>query len=739
MKKFIMTIVSLVLAGSMAFGLAACGNKTNPDDNKDDTNNNQPGDNNNEGDGGNGGEGGAISAEGWAKLFDGLGELDSYTLTTGFTEGSGLKYNGEYVTEDTTFSNPTLGMMVPMLLEMMDLDEKNPNTYEDTSVEKYDFKRGIVEESSYVGEDKMDYAVVNGTTINTYNWSRRFDDGEEVTYLSGRNYTGYTSNAQALAVFKAENDPFERLLSQEFSGTGEHANVNGNIYELYSIFEYDEAAGVYSATVAAPESYYPEGTEVKVEFKIENGAIVKYTYQIAIESTLVELMENMDGDLEGVDMSVIAPMLEGFTYEFFENEYIQLTNVNSTTINVPGNIEEQVVSSRTYMVVSDETAYKDLFNNLGGNEGTVRLSCNGYEEDIYKSIDAQYNADLNLLKITQEVNDYENDIHERQTKLYWATDDGMKIYTAEYDETEYGYLEFKCWSNYVETEEISGDKTAALMELLPAEMQLYFNLNGKPMAEQFSLFKFVGYDEFEANVTVNGEELRIGLSYDYNEQSDKFNFYGYSVRNNDDYSYVSLSTGNLTNSNEGLPEVDGTPVTEAEWKAIVEPWYNLKNVTIENGGDKIIIDIAADGKSGKIYNVSEYEGSRRYIEFECTDGSTYTVTIYSCQYSGWDDENHKEIFTWYKEQYEEVEYEWLLNESGAYILSYLNENLGNSWANVTYNSMTKGYVYNEGEYENYTILVGEGKFTFNGWTLSNKGTTVVGEIPADILAGAIER
>lgn len=719
MKKFIMAILSLVLAGSMVFGIAACSNNSGPN---------------------NGGGGPGLTAEQkWAKMFEDVETLDNATFTVAQNSSMDLKYNGEYVTEDTVFEDEEVRLTMQMLLTYM-MGGENPSVYERTQGAKVDYANGKAEmfDNDY---SRGDTYIVDGTTVKEHYWTEYFDsDGNHngEGYYTTTIYKGYSSNEMAKEALKSGLGIFEYSMLYDLfapAGTEEEdlEEAAGTLAELYNEFSFDSATDKYTADLY----YLNMGIDMTIEITVKDGYLSTVSASKDMDMSFADYMK-MSGEFEWTDEEYEEAKIKyaGITMLVSMSSVNTISDIGTTVVTVPTDIEELESSSKEVYVLN-ETTYKSMFNGLLGNEGTVSLMISNYNDGVSTRIDVNYNAELNIAKITNSTDDYENDIHQRQTKLYWATDDGMKIYTAQYEVSEYGYLEFKGWSNKVESQSITGDKTAALLALLPAEMQYYFNFNGKPMAEQFSLFELVGYNDYEAIITVDGKEVKIKLEYGYDETAGRVYFNGYNIRRDGEYTYVSLGTGNLINSNEGLPEVEGTTVTESQWKAIVEPWYNLKNVTIENGGDRIVIDIAADGKSGKIYNVSEYEGSRRYIEFEWSHDEFYTMTRYYCEYNGWDDENHKEIFTWYKEQHE-VSYEELLSVSGAYILSYISEDLGNSWANVTYNPMTKGYVFNDGGDENYTILVGEGKFTFDGWTLSNKGTTVAGEIPADILASAEE-
>ena len=741
MKRFVTTLISILLAGTMAFSLAACGGGNN---NEEEGGNNQGG--NTESGGGAGDDNTEMTEEQkWAKMFTDFVDLDNFTLETGYTSSSGLKYKGEYVTADTVYDNQMQQMVAAEFLQEIG-DGENPSTSESTSTTKYDFSNGIIEEEYYEG--KQDYTIVDGTTINEYSWSRHYkDDDTYEYYLENDKYIGYASNEQALAALKARKNPFSSILESEIIGTGEHADVKGTIDEVYEIFEYDETAGVYSAVIGVDINGAPEDMVVTVKIKVNDGAIVGYTSEMSMEMSLADMMGSMM-DAEDEDGGDMSDMFEGFTYSGAVVETIELTNINSTVIAVPSDIDAQVEDEHIYSVITDEAAYKAMFDALPGNEGTIRLSAVKNSGYIYSYTEVEFNEELGLLKISEKIENYSDESRTQETKLYWATDDGINVYTAEYDnEGNSYYPEFTGWSDAV-TEAVSGDKTAALIAKMPAEIQLYFNMNGKKMAEQFSLFELHDYNNYEADVALGDNEYRVYLDYGYNQEVEKLYINGYNVFDKNDDSayissntYISLGEGNIIESGEGIPEIEGVTVTEAEWKAVVEPWYNLKNVTItEMYGATVLVDIAADGKSGKIYRVSDYVYNCSYLEFEVNDDGLYAITVYSCSYNGWGEDKQ-----WYKDQYTVETLDMVLSYGNAYTLGYFSDYafdgkpMGEIWESVQYNPMTKGYEIRIDEYTVYRLSVGTNSITFEGKTLSNVGTTVAGEIPADVLANAVER
>lgn len=510
MKKFITAIVSLVLAGTMTVGLVACGNKTNPDDNKDDTNSNQPDDNNNEGDGnGDGNQEQDGASEEWAELFNDLYELDNYTYIAQNNITAGLKYNGEYITAETEIGNQFLAQSVSALLSEFGLDEANPTVTEETSTTKVDLTHGIIESPSSYDDSKNDYSIVEGTTVKEYGWRNSSDEEGFYEYI----YSGYASNEQAIERVRENRNPFRFLLSEQLRGTGEYADVTGTIGELYEIFEYDEATGVYSATIAE-DPLNPESEGFLMSVKVENGVINSFNLEMETEMNIAEEM--------GI------PALNGLTYVMVISSGAEISEIGTTQITVPADLDEQVLYVSNSYAIPDEAAYKSMFYDSGyfGDESTIRMIVDSAPIGNNTSTTAEYNVAQNILRITTTVWSEDWGSETISSKLYWATDEGLKVYTAIYDDNSYSKI--IGWSE-PETEAITGDKDAALFAKLPAEMQIYFNLNGKPMAEQFGEFILSGYNNYYTCMNLEGTDYRVFLDYKYNETEERYSLSGYNI------------------------------------------------------------------------------------------------------------------------------------------------------------------------------------------------------------------
>lgn len=728
MKKLITTIGSLVLAGTMTFGLAACGG-------------------NGGGNSGTGGGGGQTEAQKWAAMVEGLNTIDNYTVTSNDSQSQGLKYKGEYVDEDTVYDGDEMEQMFKQMFVSGMLEEiggQNPVSQDAISVSYADFANGKFATTSYYDEEKFDYVLVDGTSVKDYSWYVRegsgdpeeFEENESGYYVD--EYIGYKNAAQAKAALKENENPLKIMIETEFTGLGDKANVQGTVSEIYELFTYNSSKSAYVARLGTLGiMMVPDGTPVDLEVKVSNGKIVGYNMDVALEMSLADFMGqfmNEDEEGEGGGMPDMSEMLEGLTIEIGILSEMTISNIGSTTINVPEDLDDQVFvydngdrAEDVYYVIADENAYKAMFDGLLGDEDTVRFSYGNYPENhtVY------YNGELGLLKIVEE--NYETG--EKSAKIYWATEEGLKVYTAVYDDGN-----FDGWSS-PETEAISGNKTEALLSKAPNDVKLYFNLGGKHMSEQFDLFEVRHYNNYQAKITVGETEYGFEIYYNYNENSQKLVFSGYSLYDSDteDYIYVSVGVGYLQND-DGLPEVEGETVTEDEWKALVEPWYNLKNITITNGYEKTLVDIAADGSSGKIYHISDYTSNSWYITFE-KNGDTYAMTKYYFN-EGWDYDTQTPTGNWVKVTSQGLSYNDILDAADLEMLKKLGgevfwdndtsslKTIGDMWASVKYNPMTKEY---EVEDQWISIAFGQNKLVYNGTTIfSNKGTTVAGELPDEV-------
>ena len=739
MKKFISAIVSLVLAGSMTLGLAACGG------------NNQGGNDEN-GDGGNGGNNGQTgeeTAEILQNAIDATLALPNYTLTEIMQASMSLKYNGEALKPEDELGTVSMGegdgattmpITGALILNMFGMEESE-ELYDEITTFKYDFINGkVAKDDSYYdyeagGQvDYIKYVEVEGTTINFYE--------KNSVYNTKTEYVGYADNATAKKVLQNSYDmELNNIFDAEFKGVGENSEREGTILELLDLFTAESDGKTYSAKL---KSLYEMPFELEYKLTVEDGKMIGFNLSYDGEIDFVEYLESMGG--EGLSVSLNNDT-DKITVASGAVEGMEITNIGSTSISIPA--EDKVVDKdnvHTEMVLSDKALYEKMFADKLSDEGTVslRMSKSEYDNDTKTSestsVTVTVNEQLNIAKVKKNYRKYVDGDRVEDTvgtTLYWATDDGMKIYTAEYNGGNY----FDGWSEEVITEAISGSKFDALIAKLPQEMQVYFNLNGKRMAEQFNQLKIVNYTKLATEVTVNGKKVPVQINYDY---------YSDGVVNLNDYYYgdvsVSVSVGYL-NSDARLPEIGTTTVTEEQWKELVTPWININNVTIKTDDGTTLIDIAEDGTSGKIYFLGNRSTSI-YAEFAPSTEAEgqLTMKVYTLEYY-WNSQTERNEVVWSKKELTSDTFEDLLVKSGLRNYYYnvqrlVNPYYGSSYDKtileiydeVAYNAMLQTYNFGY-----YSISFVDGTLIWRdgggiSFIMMNCGTTVPGEIPAEALA-----
>lgn len=758
MKKFVTAIVSLVLAGSMAFGLAACNDKGgNGGDNSG---------GNNGGDGNGGGLTGEQVAETLQNAIDATLALPNYTLTESMQASMSVKYNGEVINAETELGMVTIGegetaMSMPLTGDMLldgifDMDE-GELVLDETTTSKYDFTNGKIAASDsywdYEADESVDYISymeVEGATINIY--EKSMDYSTHDVYNKKTEYVGYADNATAKEVlrksYKTELNSI--LFDAEYKGTGENSEREGNLLDLLDLFKAEVDGKTYSAKLKSQDEL---PIDVEIKLTVENGRLTGFNGGVDGDIDFVEYFNSMVGESTGMSI-VLNDETDKLTIDVEMNESVELSAIGSTTISIPS--EDKVVDDNnvnTQRVLSNKSLYEKMFADRVAVDGTVSLNMDkyNYDDDTDTSENTSFtvtvNEQLGIAKVKESYRKYvDGDRVEETTttKLYWASDDGMKIYTAEHNDGGY----FQGWSEEVVTEAISGSKSEALIAKLPAEIQVYFNLNGRPMAEQFELFEITDYTDLTTEITVNGKKVPIKINYSY-YADDEIYLNGYVYGD----SWIYVNTGYLNEDGE-LPEIDTDTVTEEQWKGLVTPWLNSSNVTIRTEQGEALIDIAADGKSGKIYFISNRSNvSSIYAEFapSTEDEGQLTMTFYSSGYY-WNSETETSELVWHKEQVTSESLEILLYYSGLWRYCQPVQNLlrptfganydksiADIYDEVSYNAMLQMYSFNNYglSFINGTLIVKEsGSETC---VLMNCGTTVAGEIPADIVANAVEQ
>lgn len=358
MKKFITGLISLLLAGSMAFGLAACNNET-------DKNGNTPEGNTPEGntpDGDDGDDGKLTEAE-WKAAFSDLGALDNYTVTSTEIERQSLLLDGELLKKtDVLIADPDTSeplLTGETLLEQMNMTE-NPKEETDVDLFKYDFANG----KAQTGDE---YCIADGVTVIQYN--PNYDDitdpddpeAEPEHVLSGYNktvYTGYSSAEKAKSVLKKDkgNNDFA---GQQFTGVGDNADKKGVLGELYEIFTYDKEENSYSADIYPLEmgEYIEEGLKFSIKFIFgDDEKIEKMVTVMKMEMDFSDMMgDSAEGMPEGLTM---------LTESIAESAF---SDIGTTTVTLPGDIESKVKDSNERRVLSSETDWNSAWQDFNSS------------------------------------------------------------------------------------------------------------------------------------------------------------------------------------------------------------------------------------------------------------------------------------------------------------------------------------------------------------------------------------
>lgn len=702
-----------------------------------------------------------VTKEQWVALFDALELIENATLTETTYQKMGVKYKGEYIDADTEYDNETVEMMMQMLYREMLGGVDNPYEYTRVGMTRVDLPNGIVE-MGYDDAERNEYYIVDGTTIYDYYWSSY--SNRYTTYQ----YMGYASHEQALQVLRDDiRASFDgTIVFEEFipAGTAEedYAESAATLAELYDEFTYDNDTDTYTIRVIHPYIDLEDGVELSI--RLENGHIASVAMNLDLDMSLIDyyIMDSGDVDSEDPEFLAMAELLEGATVEAVQRETITISAIGTTTVTVPSDLEEVAAQGSVYTsyVLSDEEDYRAMFKEHLGEEGTIQLRYDEYGDGYGNYYYYLYNAGLGLLKVTVEKNNYEQGIYNRESVLYWAHDGKVSTYTAEYEDGMWG--ELSGWGQPVD-EAYSGTAEAALLEKMPAELQLYFNFDGKPLSEQFDKFELLGYTTLAAELA-DGENLQ--LNTEYNSTTETFILYGYYAG---DDMYVAVESGNLFDSYEGLPEVEGTPVTQAEWEALVNSWIlggdtGAINMAVSRYSSTAYININADRTEGVIFVIPDYaDGEYKYAAFAPKDGEDgmLEITVYTRVQTSYDRETDTATYAWVVETYESPVFDNLLALAGLdewrTAIFYLcfdvydegedRMGLAEIWEYVTLNPMTKRYefTYTVGEDEDwpytYYFTFGEGKLGIEHYNYFDKGAVdyTKNDIPAEVVSEAVER
>ena len=483
MKKFVKTILSVGLVGTMAFGLAAC---DKPE-----------------------GESALL------KAIDATLAAQNYTMKIKSGMDATFYYNGELLAADTvikTEDGEVTGSDLFLGLEMISDKEEFKNPFyasQQNAVIDCDIEGGLVswaEENN--GETRMTYNEVVGTTLNNYYQYEKWEWDNEtgvpnITYAPARStYTGFVSNEQAKKLLKAniayeaEGITLDNILTTQVKGIGKNSSRKGTIKELYDLFDYNEATKTYSVKIDASEEAGAPYANCSVEISVEDG---KVSY----------VGMSVPGDEYVEDM--ISGMPEGITAKVTMTAGTEYYNYGKASVTIPDEVkqvEEDYISEMP--ILSSEDVWKTLLAGIVSSEFkisyTAREEVDGVRQYIYTNI--YVDTESNTAAFDQ-VN-YET--YSQTVKFFKAADGKLSTYVGQ---SNFGML-----SGYAEPTltDISGDATAGLMAALPAYAQDYYaGFEGGALKDQFAKFELATVYSYTATLKLNGKEVKVVVLYDYSE------------------------------------------------------------------------------------------------------------------------------------------------------------------------------------------------------------------------------
>lgn len=482
MKKFITSVVSIALAGTMALGLSACEKKESKGDDAlikaiDATLASQ--------------NHGMSMESGMDAAFYYNGELLAadtvITTEEGEITGADLLLKFGVITDKEAFSNPLHSVLQSTLLDC-------------------DYAGGKVSvKEEYNGEMESRYYEVDGTTLNMYYQDQEWDwsdfENPTVKYVPAcTSYTNFESNAQAKAFLKdginqsLEGVSLETIMLSEVKGTGKDSSRKGTIKELYDMFEYDSSTSTYSVVVDASELGGEMYANCALDIVVYSGVVSSITMTVSGEDYI---------------KGMLSEMPEGITAEVTMGANSQYYNYGSTSVTIPADVkdvDEEHIYVRPILTSAEDWA--KLFENYGATEFRINYSreeeVDGETAYIYTNICVDTEANV------ASVERMNYNTNEQSFTYYKVADGKLLTYVAKLN---YGMV-----SGYGEptVTDINGDATAALIGVLPACAQDYYaGFSGGALKDQFSKFELSSVSSYGATLKLNGKEVRVEVSYSY--------------------------------------------------------------------------------------------------------------------------------------------------------------------------------------------------------------------------------
>lgn len=484
MKKAIKAIVSLTLAGSMAFGLSAC-NKSED------------------------GEGSAL-----LKAIDATLNSQNYAMSMTTGVDATFYYDGEPLKADTVISTQYYGDLTGAeILYNADLiqsteDFANP-VYKVYSEGLYecDFAGGKVHMATvHNGEASAQYVEVEGTTVNLYYDEESYEMGGDpynptVTYTPAKNeYTGFKNSDQAKTVLRSEikstssGMSLENILEVKVKGIGANSSKEGTLKELVDLFDYDGATGTYSATVDASAMGGSLYSELKIAITVVGGKVSELNVSVPAEAELSDRIYGMPDE---------------FTYEGTSFSSIKYYNYGSTSVTIPAE-SKQVDSDHIYTVpvLTSEGVWKTLLEDYGTTEFKILDAHIEVVDDAPAYIYTNIYVDTDAKVAAVDKMNYSS--YQQSVTYYKVANGKLSTYIGQ---SNYGFL-----SGYGEptVTDITLDETSALLAALPTYAKDYgVGFSGGDLKNQFAKFELTGIYTYTATLKLNGKTVKVEVEYGY--------------------------------------------------------------------------------------------------------------------------------------------------------------------------------------------------------------------------------
>lgn len=481
MKKFVKTILSVGLAGTMAMGLAACDK--------------------------------SVKKDVLPKAIDATLASLNHSMSIQSGVDVTFYYNGELLTADTVITTAEGNITGADLLLNFEIisnkeDFKNPlySSIQDDLLE-CDYAGGKVSwKEVHNGKADWRYYEVDGTTLNMYyqdeDWDWSDFSNPTVTYAPAKTaYTNFVSNEQAKALLKEgikqsmEGVTLETIMLAEVKGTGENSSRKGTIKELYDLFDYDKETDTYSVVVDASEQ---SGSSI----------YANCAFDIVVGGGVVSsLTMTVPGDEYAGDL--LSEMPEGITADVKMVANTQYYNYGSTSVTIPADVKN-VDAEHIYEkpVLTSEDAWKTLLENYGTTEFRINYKSkevvNGEVNYIYTNICVDTQANV------ASVDNMNYNTNEQSFKYYKVAEGKLSTYVAQ---VSYGWV-----SGYGEptVTDISGDATAELIAVLPACVQDYYaGFKSVELKDLFSKFELSSVSSYTATLNINGKEVKVVVEFSY--------------------------------------------------------------------------------------------------------------------------------------------------------------------------------------------------------------------------------